>query len=295
MSKLKPTVREVYDINRSETEQLALENTFFHRIRLQNGVYKTTYANRFKDVNESLIKHLNKEQELYVMDVAISAGISTYEWNQMLSQSGIKHKMYASDISLYGKLQPITKYFDILLDSNNYPLQFDLLNRSIPSSSSSLFPSIIQSIFRVISSISLNTIQLLHLSKLLNAGNPNGSNVRSITLVTKLLINNPDFTLLEESISSPTPENLLNKFNVLRAANILNKSYFDDTTLTKMVLNLKSRLKTNGLLVVCRTCDEKDGTNAGTIFNKTDNGKLEILERMGSGSEIEDLIMQTNK
>ena len=294
MSKLKPTVREVYDINRSEIEQLSLENTFFHRIRLQNGVYKTTYANRFKDVNESLIKYLNKEQELYIMDVAISAGISTYEWNQMLSQSGIKHKMYASDISLYGKLHPITKFMDILLDSNNYPLQFDLLNRSIPSSSSSLIPSIIQSIFRAISSISLNIIQSLHMSKLINIGNPNGSDVRNITLVTKQLINNPDFTLLEESISTPTPENLLNKFNVLRAANILNKSYFDDTTLTNMVINLKSRLKTNGLIVVCRTCDEKDGTNTSTTFKKTDNGNLEILERIGSGSEIENLIMETN-
>jgi len=295
MSELKPTVREIYEIERAVAQQDKLETSFFHRIRLKNGVYKTTYSNRFTDVFECLAKHLPKNQHLDVMDVAISAGISTYELSQALTSLNIEHKMHASDISLYGTLYPVTKYLDILLDSNQYPLQFDFLGRSIPSSSSSLMPSAIQLVARTGSSILLKIIKLLHLSRIINVGNPHGFHTKKITLVTKRLLNNPDFILHEENILTPTPKELLNTFNILRAANILNLSYFDEKTLASMILNLKSRLKTNGLFVICRTSETKTGSNNGTIFKKLDNGELEVIDRVGAGSEIEDIVLRTNR
>src|SRR5207247_10375452 len=73
-----------------------------------------------------------------------------------------------------------------------------------------------------------------------------------------------------------------------RAANILVRSYFDDETLTRMLLNLRSRVVEGGLLVVCRT--EKGGINRGTLFRLADSGDLAPVARLGGGSDTEDLV-----
>jgi hypothetical protein len=57
--------------------------------------------------------------------------------------------------------------------------------------------------------------------------------------------------------------------------------------LVQIVNKLKESIKQNGLLVVCRT--ERKGANNATIFQSTDS-KFRVLLRLGSGSEIEDLI-----
>jgi chemotaxis methyl-accepting protein methylase len=76
-------------------------------------------------------------------------------------------------------------------------------------------------------------------------------------------------------------------FHVVRAANILNRAYFPEQVLTEIITKLKGRLKENGLLVVCRTAD--DGTNNATIFRLTAESKLQVMKRLGSGSEIEEI------
>jgi hypothetical protein len=47
-------------------------------------------------------------------------------------------------------------------------------------------------------------------------------------------------------------------------------------------------LRPDGLLIVCRTVS--DGTNHGTVF-RSGNGSFEVVARIGSGSEIEDLVV----
>ena len=78
------------------------------------------------------------------------------------------------------------------------------------------------------------------------------------------------------------------RFDIARAANLLNRSYFDLSRLRGMIDNLKSYVRRpDGLLVINRT--HEDGTNHGTIF-RLDTGEVQVVERVGGGSEIELLV-----
>jgi chemotaxis methyl-accepting protein methylase len=78
-------------------------------------------------------------------------------------------------------------------------------------------------------------------------------------------------------------------FDVVRAANILNRGYFDEGTLIAMLLNLRNRLRKGGLLVVCRTNDRN--VNNGSILVLGEDGRLGRLARLNEGSEVEDLAL----
>ena len=82
-------------------------------------------------------------------------------------------------------------------------------------------------------------------------------------------------------------------FHVLRAANILNRVYFDDITLTAMLRNLRSRLLPGGLLIVCKT-RANDSVNEATLFKLQDDLKLAVVERLNGGSEVEELALALN-
>jgi hypothetical protein len=78
-------------------------------------------------------------------------------------------------------------------------------------------------------------------------------------------------------------------FHVVRAANILNKGYFSDEALLGMIANLRARLQAGGLLAVCRTTN--DGINLATVFRLVETGRLDIVARLGAGSEVESLAL----
>jgi hypothetical protein len=74
----------------------------------------------------------------------------------------------------------------------------------------------------------------------------------------------------------------------VRAANVLNRSYFDSAKLRLMVENLMGYArKPGGLIVINRT--HEDGTNHGTIFELSANGPR-VVWRIGRGLEIEYLL-----
>jgi hypothetical protein len=81
----------------------------------------------------------------------------------------------------------------------------------------------------------------------------------------------------------------LHRFDVLRAANILNYCYFDPKTLEKMLANLRERLRPSGLLIVCRTMPE--GTNHGSVFKLGEQGRFSLVAELNDGSEITELVL----
>src|SRR5262249_46243598 len=101
MSTLKPTVADVYFGSTigggNDRAQELRERVFFSRLRLSNGVYKTTYSGRFGDVNEMIAKWLPSQTEIAVMDVAISSGVSTVELCEWLMKKGWRPSIVAGD------------------------------------------------------------------------------------------------------------------------------------------------------------------------------------------------------
>jgi chemotaxis methyl-accepting protein methylase len=66
------------------------------------------------------------------------------------------------------------------------------------------------------------------------------------------------------------------------------RAYISDNALAQIINNLKERLKPNGLLIVCRT--DKIGVNHATIFEFTAESKFRVLQRLGDGSEVEEVL-----
>jgi hypothetical protein len=81
------------------------------------------------------------------------------------------------------------------------------------------------------------------------------------------------------------------RFHVLRAANILNRGYFDEPVLRAMLANLRERLRDGGLLIVCRT-EKRGGINNGTVFQLDEARRLQVVARLNSGSEVETLALE---
>ncbi|MFL6451442.1 MAG: hypothetical protein ACJ746_27755, partial [Bryobacteraceae bacterium] len=83
--------------------------------------------------------------------------------------------------------------------------------------------------------------------------------------------------------------------NVIRTMNIYNRAYFSEERLREGVRAVLASLAPQGIWIVGRTADEAATSHNVTVFRKRENGVLEVLERVGQGSEIEDLAARTSQ
>jgi hypothetical protein len=271
--------------------QAAAEEAFFSSLRLKNGTYKYTYPRRLDHLNQVVNSLLPLSRPLKLMDVAVSSGISTLEWMRSLDRTGIEYNMVASDLTLYGLLISIGKRLHVLTDSRGYPLQFEVAGRAIPNPPGGrntiryFLPLVTIKI-----ALALGIRVLQEACSTIDEGQSvrrRGINCQRVLLVSRGLRESSHLRLIEEDLLANNQS--VRDLHALRAANILNKSYFDNDTLLRILVNLRCRLANSGLLVVCRTDDS--GTNNGTVFRLNEARTLEVLERIGEGSEIEELAL----
>jgi hypothetical protein len=97
---------------------------------------------------------------------------------------------------------------------------------------------------------------------------------------------NPRFQFRSRSVFEHTPA----ACHVLRTMNIFNKSYFSAEQLSEGVSAAFHSLKPGGIWIVGRTLEE-DLSNHATFLRRLDTG-WEVLERLGNGSEIEEIAMR---
>lgn len=275
------------------TQQEEFEKDFFASLQLKNGTYKLTYARRFDDLNALVSKLLPPTRPLKVMDVAVSSGISTLEWMESLEGAGINHHMTAGDITTKGFLISIGEDLHVLVDDTGYPLQFDVHGTPVPNPPRRRFGTLYFLPLRL-----MRKTLAKHFAELREAcasapdeeGTPvkrHGIECRPVALVSPRLKPSPQLAVIEDDILSNTK--LAGRFHVLRAANILNKAYFDEETLAAILRNLRARLVRGGLLIVCRTNEQN--VNNATVFTLNEAGRFEATARLGEGSEVESLVL----
>jgi len=112
---------------------------------------------------------------------------------------------------------------------------------------------------------------------------------RSLMLITSG-IPRRKIQVREDDLLQKNPPEFVEKFDVIRAANIINRQYFSELALRRMIDNLRGRLRPNGILIICRTHD--DNTNNGTIFRRH-GSNLQAVDRIGRGSEVAELAVQS--
>ena len=275
-----PTAHELF-LSRAPLDATAREErerAFFRAITIRNGTHKTTYARRLDSVNAMVNDLLPRERLLEIMDVGVSSGITTLEWVDALAQAGINFRMTAGDVCIFAWLVSFGSRLRVLVDQSGHPLQFDLFGRGIP------YPLGLRRSF-----LCPPVLLLTHVCRrLLPVLMPwLRERATPIALVSPELAKR-GVRIVEDDLLAPGA--FAAQFDVVRAANVLNRSYFDEDALALMCVNLRARLRREGLLIVCST-DER-GVNHGTAFRANAAGELEVAARIGEGSAVEQLVLE---
>ena len=264
-----------------------IERRFFTKVRLPNGTYKTTYRHRLDDVNEWLLEFLPSNRCLNIMDVAVSSGFSTVEWSDHLQAHGFQHQLVASDLVTEAWLTSWSIWLAVLFDSSGQdPLLLEIGRVTVPVRSDRwlaralrplLFP-----LLRAIAAVGRRVGPAPPMAPVV----PRRWVHRSVPLVSPELHRRQDIEIVQDDITTPGRFPLA--FDVIRVANLVQRVYFDDDTLRKIVINLRDRLRDGGILIICRTTE--NGVNHATIFRRT--GDCFVFDAsINDGAEVRDLVL----
>lgn len=262
------------------------EREFFTSLKLRNGTYKTTFQGRFSEINRELqqlvgSQVVNVDQ---ILDIGISSGSNTLELYDALEPAAYKSRIVGTDLMTDAYLINVLPGCFALVDSTGYPLRYDIFKWSMK-------PWVIKSDYRsgffVIRKL-INVALGYRATKMMNSAT--STCVKSVQLVTPMLQKHAGVFVQKDDI---TRYNSMfeGKFNFIRAANVLNRGYFTDRVLMKIVDNIICYMaKPKASLLIVRT--HENNINHGTLFHIEDDGVCKILQRYGEGSEVEDIVLE---
>ncbi len=262
-----------------------IEEEFFSSLKLRNGTYKTTFQKRFSDINKQILVLL-KTTDIKVdniLDIGISSGISTLELVEDLNSAGYTNHIVGTDLLMDAYIVHIFPGCYALVDNTGYPLRFDLFKWSIK-------PWIIRTDYHNGFFIFRKFINLIFVYRAKNLiAKSKHADVQKVKLITPKLLSHTNVVIQMGDITKFN-YSYREKFNFIRAANILNVSYFTKAELVAIINNIKHYFtKPSGTLLVVRT--HEDGSNHGSLFNIANHSKCEVIGRFGAGSEIEDIVL----
>ena len=263
--------------NRSPDEEVATETRFFRHLRLPNGTYKTTYPDRMPDVDTAVTGELTPGQHVDVLDVGISSGVTTLELVDALATRGVTSTVVAVDLSVGAFLVRFAG-IDLLCDPAGRVLQIasPLGVKGRPHDPvGSLARGLLQRVFDA--------------SERLVSGSGGVDRGTPLQLISPRLARRSHVAVVEHDLANARAE-WVDRFDVVRAANVLNRDYFDEPTLTQMLGHLATYVRTAGLLVLCRTHDDSR-TNHASVLRRGSDGTFTLVSRVGAGSEIESLVV----
>ena len=257
-----------------------IEDTFFWQIRLHSGVFKATHRRRLDDTFPLLLGAIPVDDSaLRVLDVACSSGVSTAELHCALIARGLVVETIGTDILTQVRHVAFRDGSAVLVDRDGNILGAEIRGMLIdrqPSSAVMIFHPL-----RVVRSLWLiRSIKGCFAEERLY---PPGVKITEVPLISSNVDMLPKVRIVEEDILEPKVEG---SFGLIRAANILNFSYFAPAKLRELVAALLARLRVGGLLFIVRS----EGTeNHGTLWSRQADG-LRLLGSVGRGSEISGIV-----
>ena len=264
-----------------------IEEEFFSSLKLRNGTYKTTFHKRFSEINEKIIKLL-KTGDIKVdnlLDIGISSGISTLELSDDLHSAGYTSYIVGTDFMMDAYIVRVLPYCFALVDNTCYPLRYDLFKWSMK-------PWVIKKDYRSGFFILRKCINLLFQYRAKNTiSRSKQTNIHNVKLITPKLFGHENIIVQKDDV---TKFNHLfaEKFDFIRAANILNKGYFTSSELITIINNIKQYLtKPKGTLLIVRT--HENGDNHGSLFSIENHDRCNVIKRFGTGSEIEGIVLES--
>jgi hypothetical protein len=256
-------------LQRPESTPDTVDTSYFKRIRLSNGVYRTTTRRRLDDVNAAAVSFIKGHRLPRILDVGASSGISSAEWSSALFDEGIEHELHVADLVMWGLW---TRWMGMIFlyepSDVLYLLQIDIAGIAFPNSSGSFWRN---RVFCILNAVMPHRF-LASLSKPVMLVGPA---LRRQAGDRRILFH--QFDIFE------TPPQLDGvPFQVIRVANLFNKIYFSDEKLLVGLKNVLSLLDNKGVLILARTLD--NGSNHASVYVRTQSG-LNRVAVIGAGYE----------
>lgn len=271
-------------------------------VQLSSGTYRTTYRGRFRnldsEVNQLLTRIFDPQKDLKVEDWAASACLTSSEWADALFPLFARLSFVASDILLFLIEVQDGKRYSYVFEPDGAPLQLVKspfvirmtppepralpLNRWLCTQAWSRWNALqpfSDSVHRWIASPSKETL------------NADGMKFAKLSLIhpeaERLAERDARFTIQAHSVF----ESLSSPAHVIRTMNIFNNAYFSEQQLKVGAQAVIGSLLPRGIWILGRTVCEAPPAHEVTIFRKDSFNRLEVLRRLGSGSEIEKLVL----
>lgn len=278
--------------------ELRVFQSLVSNLRLSSGVYRTTYAGRFRDVdaivNALLSRHFARDSKLDVHDWASSDGLTSSEWAVSLFDLFPRASFTASDLLLFLVEATLADGSLLILEPNGHPLQY--IRRPFAVRLDPPEP-ILMIVNRLIGRIALARFKKLKLQIPSAWLESEEAELATATAIfRKLPLTHPSARMLDASDSRfsirhhSAFESLERPVDVIRTMNFFNRAYFPPARLIEGVRSVWKSLNAGGFWIVGRTAEEGDSRNHVTILERTDSG-WRIGDRIAGGSEIEDLIL----
>jgi hypothetical protein len=274
----------------ARTQEFILENFSF-----ADGSYKKTHRERFNDFDDKILDYLKNnfpvEKTCRVHDLAASDGRTALDFFNKLEKTFPALDFFASDKNIFVEIFADKKNGNrkIIKDSNGRVLQLVfppfVLNRYSPK----------RALAYKIKKILLYPINLLLILLFLNPFwqkiffkiNPEKKEKialisEDVRLMEKLKNN---FHFVEYDIFKKS----FGKFEIIRAMNILNPSYFSRIEIKKIADNILSSLEENGLFIT--GSNQNAGSEVrGEIFIKK-NRRFNSVLKIGNGATFRDVLL----
>jgi hypothetical protein len=222
-----------------------------------DGVFKSTKLNRFPITSKAILDFY-KAQPIVLLDIGTSSGNAICS----LLDSLLLKKAYLTDKNLVIKARKIGSIYFVQNTNNTYSMI-----------ASKLLVAYFQG--RILSYLS--KYLFLIFENLSNMGE-----VISIPLYDKTIENDQKVIFSEFNCFESWTDD---KVDLVIAANLLNRSYFSDSQLKKIIKNLLSALVEGGCLAII----DNRNTENSSIY-KNHGGKVIKLSEVGVGCSVENLI-----
>lgn len=269
-----------------------------------NGTWKETQAGRFSELDKTvldLLRERSRGQKLTVADLGVSNGVTSIEFYKTLS-SAFPVDFVATDLwHQVIAFRSIQSGWIVVLDSDGHPLQFVIGPFVLPAQGreSMIYP--INWILRQLCRWTIYPRASVAFGKYHPSAHRDFETISMDSCeITKLPLLSPEvrllikttetFKFLHADIMQPLPL----RRDVIRAMNILTRTYFDDASLRKGLHNCLSALKPNGILILGQSPVDGQKEADATVYAR-ERGEICPILRMNEGCGLDDLVREVQR
>ena len=272
-------------------DQIRLFEDISVTLRTSNGTFRTTFRNRFDDVDSACIGLLKQffpsDAAIGVEDRAVSHGLTSCEWAKRLLPVFPAAEIEASDLLLQLLELSVDGGETFITEVDGTPLQY-------------IKPPFVVSLHhpeswrnpmrRWVAARARQRFDALALPAAWVAQSQGpGYHIRPIPYIhpeaAELARSDPRFTFRCRSVFERTSA----PCHVLRTMNIFNRAYFSTERLEEGCRAIFDSLQPGGIWVVGRTLEE-DLTNRATFLRRAERG-WQVLDRIGGGWDLEEMAL----